>query len=170
MSKICGIDGGLSGGIVLLDNGKITCKLVMPTLKLQNGKRTYDTVEIMNFFHMYEPHHVYLESAQSMPKQGLVSTFRIGYHYGLMIGIMEGLKIKYSIVNPRVWQKAIFGDMIKSDTKNMSFIKCKEFWPEESWLATSRCKKPSDGLTDAACIGIYGLNNLDKIRKLNEQA
>lgn len=161
MSKICGIDGGLSGGIVLLDNGKITCKLVMPTLKLQNGKRTYDIVEIMNFFHMYEPHHVYLESAQSMPKQGLVSTFRIGYHYGLMIGIMEGLKIKYSIVNPRVWQKLMFEGMEKSETKNMSYLKCRELWSNESWLATKRCKIFHDGMCDAAIIAEFGRRQLE---------
>jgi len=50
----------------------------------------------------------------------------------------------------------MFEGMAKTDTKQMSYLVCSRLWSCYDWKATPRCKKPHDGLTDAAMLAEYG--------------
>jgi len=36
--------------------------------------------------------------------------------------------------------------------------RARQLWPDESFLATAKSKKPHEGLIDAALIAYYGIN------------
>ena len=153
---ICGVDNGLDGGLVILDGTKIVAREIMPTINVKDGKREYDSFNIIKIFQQFKPEHVFIERAQAMPGQGVTSMFSIGLGHGILRGILAGLALPHSLVHPRAWQSAMFRDLPKTDTKAMSAIVCGRLWPTEDWRASPRCKKAHDWLTDAALIAEFG--------------
>ena len=91
-----------------------------------------------------------------MPKLGTVQAFSFGKLYGIMFGLVVALKMPYSIVHSRTWQKEMFRDISSDNTKQASAIIAKQLYPEQSFLATEISKKIHDGLTDALLIAEYG--------------
>lgn len=163
--RILGIDPGLDGGMVLLDGAHVVESSTTPTQSAANGKGSdYDMVEIVRLIWEWKVDHICLERAQPMPGQGVVSMFRIGLGYGMWQGMAAALQKPLSIVHPKTWQKAIFCDMAKDNTKAASAIVAKRLWPDVDWRRTTRCKGPHDGLTDAACIAEYGRRTIASSR------
>src|ERR1035437_10078599 len=160
--KILGVDNGLSGGLVIVEDGKLAHMLVTPTVLVKASKREFNEDAIVAFIEKHKPDHVFLEKAQSMPGQGVSSMLSIGLGYGTYRGILAALKLPRTLVHPKTWQKVMFQDLPKTDTKAMSHIVCMRLWPGMSWLASERCKKAHDGLTDAAMIAMYGFRLLNR--------
>lgn len=160
-----GIDGGLNGGITAIDSDGFIESIVMPVIKGQKGN-IYDIQQITEFFKKYkyllecEKITVILEKAHSMPKQGVVSTFKIGECFGIMKGIIVALGLPYEVIAARTWQKAIFQGQTVKDTKQSSILFCKNKYPDIDWRASDRCRIDHDGKTDATCIAVYGLRHL----------
>ncbi len=154
--RILGIDPGFEGGMVLLDGMVVAEMATTPTQPGANGNNEYDKKEILDLLWRWKPEMVVLEYQQSMPKQGVVSTFKIGEGYGMWQGIFAAMQTRLEIVHPRTWQKVMFEDMAKQDTKAASAIVAARLWPGVDWRRTPKCKAPHDGLTDAACIAEYG--------------
>ena len=105
--------------------------------------------------------HCYLEKAQTMPKQGGVSVFRYGQHYGNLEGILLSLQIRHTVVHPSTWTRVMHaGCSVKekgrSGAKKRSFEAAQRLFPGESFLATERSSKPHDGIIDAMLIAEYG--------------
>lgn len=158
--RILGIDNGLDGAYVLLDEGVPVARHIMPIIKVKASKREYDTPALVRLIRDLAPDHAYLEKAQSMPGQGVASMFSIGNGYGIQRGILAALAIPHTLVHPRTWQTVLFRDLPKSDTKAMSPIVCGRLWPAVDWRASQRCRIAHDGLTDAALIAEYGRRTL----------
>ena len=84
---ICGIDPGLSGGIAFLNNNSLEV-LPMPisTLVIANKKTRY--INILNLCNIFIARNTLnsciIEKQQSMPNQGLSSTFKTGLGYGIL--------------------------------------------------------------------------------------
>ena len=157
---IMGIDGGNKGGIVLMGSDEaIIKKWIMPIIK--GDKNTYDIKEIVNIFEIIQ--HMsnndvkcILEKAHARFVSGKTQCFTTGYCYGVMQGILTALNIPYEIVDPKVWQKEILKNT-GGDTKQASILFITKKYPNENWKESDRCKKYHDGLTDAACIALYGV-------------
>lgn len=149
-----GIDPGKSGGIVLLDrNGEILDKIVMP-----------DTSTFAEYIQTWKPHYTFLEKAQSMPSQGVASVFNYADHFGQLQGVLIALKMRFTLVPPRTWQKVCFaGTSAGYQPKQRAAIACKRLFPKDSMLATQRCQKPHEGLVDATLIALYGLKSLTEL-------
>lgn len=47
----------------------------------------------------------YIENVHSMPKQGVVSTFSFGRNFGQWEGLLSGLYIPITYVEPRAWKR-----------------------------------------------------------------
>lgn len=169
-TMIVGIDNGLDGGIVFLNETSKRCNVisthVMPTVGQTGGKgkRAYDVPGMVMLMRKLVPDlsMVFLERAQAMPKQGVSSTFSIGYGFGLWQGILASLEVPYEIVGPRTWQQEMFQGVDSRDTKRASAIIAGRLAPNIDWRATERCRKPHDGLTDALCIAEYGRRKYQK--------
>ena len=145
---IAGIDPGKTGGIAILENGKVQNLTLLSSvsprqLLLKHGVQL-----------------AYIEQAQSFPKQGIASAFNYGRDYGYLLGSLAGSGIAIVLVRPGVWTKKVHAMAPKiNDPKEKSLWCAKHIWPDISFLATDRSSKPHDGLVDAALIAYYGMLN-----------
>lgn len=161
-----GIDNGLNGGIVVLDDAQVVLhKYVMPTIKLR-GKKEFDVNSIVNIFMNLKGQygkyiHVALEQAHVRPVSGKRACFTTGGGYYLMQGIMAALGISFEIVPPRKWQKELLSGL-GTDTKQASIMYCRQKWPHVKWTATDRCTKDHDGLCDAAALSVWAFRTNKK--------
>lgn len=155
-----GIDNGNNGAIAVLQGREIIFKTPMPVMEGGDGKNEYDCNEIVRILSKYPEATVVLEKAHAMPMQGVVSMFNFGRSFGMMIGILSALGMRYHVVHSKTWQKAVFRDQAHEDTKKASLVAAKKLFPKESFLPTERSKKAHDGLTDAVLMAYYGQNHL----------
>lgn len=157
---ILGIDPGkTSGAIVLMEKGGavIHRETMPPVHKLCDLIDSWrqEGMEI----------HCWLEKAQTMPKQGGVSVFRYGQHYGTLEGILIAMDVRHTVVHPSTWTKTMHsGCSVKlkgrEGAKKRSLEAAMRLWPRDGFLASERAKKPHDGLIDAMLIAEYGRRQL----------
>jgi hypothetical protein len=157
---IFGIDpGATSGGYCLLDGGGAVLRRdVMPPMAFLVGllsKLKNEADEL----------HVILEKAQTMPKQGGVSVFRYGQHYGTLEGILLTLAIRHTVVHPSTWTKIMHSGCkvaVKGriGAKERSYEAAKRIYPLETFLASDRSFKPHTGIIDAMLIAEWGRRHL----------
>lgn len=150
--KYIGIDPGLQGGIAILEDNNVTL-YPMPLI----GDKDYDVQAIKDIFHSNADADLCgVERQQSMPGQGLSSTFKTGMGFGILLGVLSALGLRYEVVPPQTWQRRLFVGLKQGqDTKVSSEIIAKRLFPTTSFLRTARSHKASDGLTDAACIAEF---------------
>lgn len=181
---ILGIDNGHKGAIAALSDRRDTPVVVPMPLKaevLKGGKhRTRmspdGVVDILSQFARVKnpsrriPVHAFVEEARVMPLQAKQTTkggpqWAAARSYstyfqesGMILGILVGLEIPYTIVPAHVWQRKTLGKLKKGeDTKRRSIITAKRSFPKINLLPTPRCRKESDGMADAVNIAHYGL-------------
>ena len=65
------------------------------SLTIDNGG--YDTKNVF----------VTIERSQSMPCQGVASTFEFGRGYGIWLGLLAALNIPYQVVHSRTWTRVM---------------------------------------------------------------
>lgn len=174
MQIVIGIDNGLDGGAVVLEDKAAPVLFITPTLG--QTKRSYDLAEMVRFLELYAyskraPGNVaimvFLERAQAMPKQGVSSTFSIGLGYGAWQGMLAALRLPFTIVSPQTWQKPMFmGVTHNGDTKRASAMVAQRLHPGIDWRKSTRAKNPHDGLTDALCIAEYGKRALAPMQQV----
>jgi crossover junction endodeoxyribonuclease RuvC len=113
MSYLIGIDPGLTGALaVLTADGTFVAVFDTPTLTLvkrQSLRQAFDLVALARLLAPYagEPVHVMLEESQSMPGQGVASTFQTGVGFGVWLGVVGALGLPHTLVRPFVWKKAL---------------------------------------------------------------
>jgi hypothetical protein len=154
-----GIDNGLMGGLVAIQDSKIIFKQQMPIIK--GDRSEYDIQEIIKFFSAIKSLDtkmvVVLEKAQVSPIAGKNSCFGMGFCFGMMQGILTAMEISYKVVHAKTWQKKVLMDINGEDTKQRSVLFCKRMFPNEDWKISERSSKMHDGLTDATCMAYYGM-------------
>ena len=154
---IIGIDPGLSGGIVVLQDGEIAQAVVMPTTKRTRG-REIDEQELRRLIVRESGAlpRIYLERIHAAPvqgrKQGVASMFSFGAGWGLVRGILCGLCIPYHLVRPQQWQRVTMA----GEPKGSEYLIVSRRWPGVDWRASERCRVPHGGIVDAALIALYG--------------
>lgn len=114
---IIGIDPGQSGGIAFVTD------LVAVVYKMPDTER--DLWEVLNSG--LDAQKAFIEKVGPMPKQGVVSMFKFGKHYGMLRGMLIAMGVPFDDVTPQRWQKAL-GCMTKGD-KNVSKAKAQELFP-----------------------------------------
>ena len=183
-----GIDNGLFGAVVLIDNNYNLIKCWdTPIIDLGKGKKTKNEflinemtniiMEIKSISERKEAQRVmvWIEKAQAMPNQGVSSTFKTGEGYGTWKGICAGLRLSFDLVSPRMWTKTVLTDIPLGDPKKRSMLKCSRLFPNLS-LKKPRGKKDSlDGRADAALIAYYGMlrmlgkDDIKNVKKIMEE-
>lgn len=153
MSVFLGIDPGKSGGLVFIDGDlQIIEMMPMPII----GKE-YDIKSIKDFMLSQNVTHAAIENVHAIQgRTGNSSNFSFGLGKGILMGLVEGLSIPYTLVNPKAWQKEAWEGVTKqADNKQTSLIAAKRLFPEQTFIATPRSRTPHDGLVDAALIAYY---------------
>jgi hypothetical protein len=169
-----GIDGGLHGAVVGINDslevvGFFDTPIIDLGKKTKSGKvgtnNAFLEAEMVSRFQfliegwpkLTNQPHIFLEKAQSMPKQGVASVFKTGEGFGLWKGILAALKLPYSIVAVQTWQKKVMVGVTGLDPKAKSIARCQRLFPTLSLTLPNGKKASLDGRSDAALIAYYGL-------------
>lgn len=143
--RVGGIDPGKSGAVAICEDGKILAMALLADITPRY------------WFQKFECKTVWVEQAQSFPKQGIASAFNYGRDFGYLLGTLAGSGIVTHMIRPAAWTARIHQMSPKiDDAKERSLWCAKHLWPHQSFLATDKSKKPHDGLIDAALIAFYG--------------
>jgi crossover junction endodeoxyribonuclease RuvC len=151
---ILGIDPGVTGAIAVFYQGLLSTVLDIPYTQ-EGSKKVKKCVHVKKLVEMLalldDESIVYLEQAQSMPGQGVSSTF----HYGRTNGIIEGVLgalgfIQVKKVVPARWKRQL-GLIGNTSQKHADLLKARRLYPDaELHLAKHHNR------ADAILIGHYG--------------
>jgi hypothetical protein len=148
-----GIDPGKDGGVAILDSeAKMLQYCPMPLIG--SGKSAdYDRQRMYNLLHDYWIVSLYLEAVNVRP---------IGKQRDKLIWppprTLRPLWQCYDIWETLAWTYDIPCHIVipKDDLKAASIRVAMRLWPSVDFRRTERCRKPHDGMTDAALIAEYG--------------
>ena len=157
MSKIVGIDPGITGGIALLDNGELDAVEDMPVF---DGRA--DGGAIADHFLAWEPTMVVIENTQPMPKNGSIASFSLGLNTGIVIGVVQAMGIPLHRVRPVTWKRAMH---LHGKNKSASRGLANELYP--AWRESFRLVK-HDGRAEAVLIARWMLG--EQIHAANASA
>jgi hypothetical protein len=83
--------------------------LVLPGLEMADG----------------DPFLFALEEQQSFPGQGVASSFKLGAHYGALLGLLTGLGYPHRLVRPAKWKQHLGLSRDKERSRAMA----RQLWP-----------------------------------------
>lgn len=152
---VIGIDVGKKGAICYYFPDGTLKYYTMPML----GKE-YDISALNQMLIPASEHkvvHVGIENVHAIQgPAGGTSNFQFGLGKGILMGLVAGLGYRYTLVNPKAWQKEAWeGTTRQQDNKHTSLIAAKRLFPGDTFLATERSRVPHDGIVDAALIAYY---------------
>lgn len=151
---VIGIDPGLKGGLAAIDSEDM--KPVVRRMPVLDG--VVDATGLARWMGddigeawgcIPAAIMVMVEKSQPFPKMGVVSAFKFGQAYGAILATCESLDMSYRVVRPQEWKKVILKGYAKG--KEASVLYCKRRFPD------LKLKKTDDGIADAICIALYGL-------------
>jgi crossover junction endodeoxyribonuclease RuvC len=152
MIKI-GIDPGLSGAIVIFENGSPTKWYKMPTMKIGAANRVNASALaaiIRPSIYADIETRTYVEQVSSMPGQGVASMFSFGHSAGVIQGVLGAFRMPVKMVTPQSWKKAAG---LIGKNKDASRTLAIQMWPD--WRELDK-KGVGQAYADAAFIALYG--------------
>lgn len=157
-----GIDPGLHGGIAVQYEHGLPRAFPMPLTpkNMIDLPAISDLIDSMLGYSaaldIIRPALIYIEGVNAMPGQGVSSTFKFGFVTGAVHGIIAAKGLSLQVVYPVRWKNRVLAGTKKD--KEAAIDYCRLHFPDVNLLATSRSKKPHDGMADALCISEYARN------------
>lgn len=155
--EFIGIDPGLSGAVVVIDDAQPASVHVYDTPSVEvvrNGKKRRDYL-ISEMAGILRGHQlatmVVLEKVSAMPGQGVSSMFSFGRGLGIWEGVLAALKIPVTLVAPVTWKKSMMADMDKS-SKDSSRIRAIQLFPN---VAETLKRRKDHGRAEALLMAEY---------------
>lgn len=147
--RVLGVDPGIGGGLALLDVSLgLLMTADMPIIK--SGKaRLMSESALTQQFSDWEPDVAWVERVHSMPKQGVASTFSFGMNYGLIRGVLAGLRVPTILVTPQEWKRIYRLGADKQDAR----VIAGRIFPAN---ARDFSRVRDDGKAEAALIAKFG--------------
>jgi crossover junction endodeoxyribonuclease RuvC len=147
MTAYIGIDPGQTGAIALVTHTGVLSDVVpMPTQDSEVvGSQLAEILETYRDS-ISDRVVVVIEQVNSMPGQGVSSTFKFGKSFGIALGVVQALQLPLHRVTPQAWKKTFV--LIGKD-KDASRGKATELWPS---MAFHWKYKNQNGASDAALI------------------
>ena len=99
--------------------------------------------------HQGQTDKAFVEQVNSMPKQGVSSTFRFGMSYGIIRGILSARCLPYELVRPQKWKKAMGVGRDKDECRLLA----SRMFPTQSGLFE---RKKDANRAEAVLIAVYG--------------
>jgi hypothetical protein len=96
----------------------------------------------------------FLERQGPQPGEGSVSSFSMGFGYGLWTGVLSALVIPLYTVHPATWCATVLKGSQGAGKERAIFTAGR--WLPGLNLVPQGCKKPHPGIADSACLAIYG--------------
>jgi len=148
-----GIDPGLSGAVVILENGSPIEWHRMPTMKTGSANRVNASALaalLRPYLYLDKPIRVYVELVSSMPGQGVASMFSFGHSAGVIQGVLGAFELPVKMVTPGQWKKRAG---LTGQDKDASRTLAIQMWP--FWRDLDK-KGVGQAYADAAFIAIFG--------------
>ena len=153
-----GIDNGLTGGLVAISDHRasIIGMSVMPIKGKAKGNEV-DAEAVFLFLMQWARKDItVILETPGKHSPGVMALCSMWDSYGAIRSILETRGYRHHRIAPQTWQKAVLGNVEKGQTKPAALSKCRQLWPDESFLATSKSTVAHTGLCDAALIAYYG--------------
>ena len=147
--RVLGIDPGLSGAHVLLENGVPIEWGVMPVMVEGTSKRI-NGASLASLWRFAKIDIAFMEQVGAMPGQGVTSMFTFGHAAGTVRGVLGALEIPVRLVSPVAWKKHV--GLLNKD-KDAARSLAIQLWP--NWRVLDK-KGEGQALADAALIARYG--------------
>ena len=80
-----------------------------------------------------------IESQQAMPKQGVVSTFKLGVNYGMWLSALAGQGWPFRVVRPADWKKGFGYPTGKKGSKAHSLTLARRLYPQAAHMLGRGC-------------------------------
>ncbi len=157
--RIVGIDPGLNGGAFFYDTDNHEFRSYL--LESNNGK--LDVMKLCDWLVRRHPDHVFIEQIFLAGREGGRSAITIGSNYGRITSACDFTLTPYTEVMPKVWQR--FLGLKAPSRKELKEAAAKLAIQRFTMMPfmTGKKNKIHDGLTDAACITLYGINYLTEM-------
>jgi crossover junction endodeoxyribonuclease RuvC len=133
--KILGVDPGHTGALVLLD------------MRVE--------AVLADIVRRWRPEHAIYERVHSMPQQGVASTFAFGLAYGAVRGVLAGLAIPTTPVDPPKWRRLV--ELSVGADKDAARARAAQLFPAYAYHFS---KTAFSGRADAALIALAGFRTL----------
>lgn len=157
MTRIIGIDPGLSGAIACydLEDERLVVRDIPTHELVRNGKKKrevdlYALARIIDDFASVQGARFWIEQVGAMPGQGVSSVFAFGKVYGVLLGVAAATFAPIETVPPQVWKRALKVPAAKDGAR----ARASALFPNQSGL-WARAK--DDGRAEAALITAYGV-------------
>ena len=152
--RILGIDPGLNGAIVIMENNKVLSVFDMPVMSEgKKNKRQLNSAQLVNIIKEYlkkeEEIVVVVEQVNAMPGQGVTSMFNFGQSFGMLKGICSAMQLPMFFVRPAKWKK--YYNLINSE-KDASRTRAIEIFPS---FSSQLSKKKDSNKADAILIASF---------------
>lgn len=146
---IIGIDPGVTGAMAVIEKGQLTG--LMPMMASE-GRVSGSWIALQ--LSSYKPDYVVVEDVHAMPRNGSVASFKLGYNYGVIVGVVQSLSHPLVRVSPQKWKRTY---SLTGKGKDASRFLAQELYP--SHAGDFRLKK-DDGKAEAALIARWGLGHV----------
>ena len=93
--------------------------------------------------------HIYIEKQQAMPKQGVSSTFKLGYAFGQIVTTCALSRSPYTLVTPNNWKRALSLPKDKDAARRLA----SQWFPD---LASELKRKKDEHRAEALLIALFG--------------
>lgn len=100
MSRIAGIDPGVTGALALHIDGKLEAVMDMPVYDTRT-----DPIGLTEILSNWMPDFVYVEHTQPMPVNGSIASFSLGMNSGIIFGVVASMSYPYVRVRPVDWKR-----------------------------------------------------------------
>jgi hypothetical protein len=147
-----GIDNGLTGGLVAVNEGNLVKQVPLP-VKDGDLNATEFINRIQSLGYPSQVRIAIEEPGKFAPGVfALCSTWKI---FGQITGSLRSHGYTYTAVAPRSWQAKMLGKIPKGETKKFALDCYVRTFSRQPPTKTDRSKKPHDGIVDAALIATY---------------
>jgi hypothetical protein len=157
--KILGADGGIRGGLVVIDIVDGAAPQLLDAIDIPvtgvKAKERVDVLAIRTWIETHQPDHAVIERGQAMPRQGASSGFKYGRSIGAIEATIALCNIPLTIIEPTAWKK--FHGLHKApgqtatETKEMSRQRALQLFPAAHHLLSRRM---DHGRAEAALLAL----------------
>lgn len=163
---VVGIDPGLTGAVarIKLDGDGGVSVFDTPSFILSGKARDYNVpgmLELLTHTNYEKIMHAVVERWQARPEASPQSMGKIGYGFGLWMGMLAALRIPCTVVWPQQWQKEMYAGAV-GEGKERSLLIASRLWP------SLMIPKSRHDRADALLICEWGKRNLGKTRGWEE--
>lgn len=104
-----------------------------------------------------------LEDVHAIYGASAKSTFEFGHGLGVLEGVLTSMKVPYTKISPKKWQKTMWQGIpaikkkgsTQTDTKKMSEAAATRLFPDIDLRRNDRCRKSDDNKVDSLLICSY---------------